>query len=81
MNVQPQGLGIVCFQYCATTDGDAVNRAILEKVQLGGDLFLSSTVIDDRFWLRACFVNPRTRDADVDAVLDIVRTAARDVAV
>jgi glutamate/tyrosine decarboxylase-like PLP-dependent enzyme len=76
---EPQGLGIVCFRYRATSEGDAVNKAVLEKVQLGGDLFLSSTVIDDRFWLRACFVNPRTRDADVDAVLDIARTAARDV--
>jgi glutamate/tyrosine decarboxylase-like PLP-dependent enzyme len=77
---EPPGLGIVCFRYRTTSDGDAVNKTILEKLQLGGDLFLSSTVIDDRFWLRACFVNPRTREADVDGVLHVVRTAARDVA-
>jgi len=75
---EPQSLGIVCFRYVSDTgkDGDALNKAILEKVQLGGEVFLSSTVIDDRFWLRACFVNPRTRESDVDQILDIVRAAA-----
>jgi glutamate/tyrosine decarboxylase-like PLP-dependent enzyme len=75
---EPQGLGIVCFRYRAATEANGVNQAILERVQLGGELFLSSTVIDDVFWLRACFVNPLTRDEDVGAVLEIVRGAAQD---
>jgi glutamate/tyrosine decarboxylase-like PLP-dependent enzyme len=74
--LEPQGLGIVCFRHRAAADANKANQAILERVQLGGELFLSSTVIDDVFWLRACFVNPRTREGDVDAVLEIVRRAA-----
>jgi glutamate/tyrosine decarboxylase-like PLP-dependent enzyme len=73
---EPQGLSIVCFRYRAGGDGDAANKALLEHIQLGGELFVSSTVIDDRFWLRACFVNPRATDADVGAIPVIVRAAA-----
>ena len=56
---------------------DALNKRVLEHVQLGGRAFLSSTVIDGRFWLRACIVNPRARESDVLSVVDIVREAAR----
>jgi aromatic-L-amino-acid/L-tryptophan decarboxylase len=85
--LEPRSLSIVCFRYAPPEDSrnaeaiDALNKAALEKVQLGGRAFLSSTVIDGRFWLRACIVNPRARDSDVLSVIDTVREAARDVAV
>jgi hypothetical protein len=50
-----------------------LNKAILEKLQLDGQVFLSSTVSDGRFWLRACIVNPRTREEDLE---EFVRTLA-----
>jgi hypothetical protein len=37
--------------------------------------FLSSTVVDGRFWLRACIVNPRADRMDADALLDAVHQA------
>jgi len=52
---------------------------ILEKVQLGGRVFLSSTVIDNRFWLRACIINPRTVGADIDNMIEVVRESAQRV--
>jgi len=73
----PCGLSIVCFRVRParglTPDaGDALNRRVLEAVQLSGQAFLSSTVLAGRLWLRACIVNPRTLEADVDALLAAV---------
>ncbi len=76
---QPQGLSIVCFRAVpAVLRGsgeahDALNRSVLETLQLGGAGFLSSTVLGGGFWLRACLVNPRATTADVDAVFNAVR--------
>ena len=55
----PQSLSIVCFRCVREGLGgealNAMNKAVLEDVQLGGRAFLSSTVIDGVFWLaRAC---------------------------
>ncbi len=55
---------------------DAINRAALERVQLGGKAFLSSTLLDGRFWLRACIVNPRASRDDIDILIAAVRAAA-----
>ena len=73
----PQNLSIVCFRYTPPIlrqDAQAIdrlNKAILEKLQLDGQAFLSSTVLDGRFWLRACIINPRTREEDLE---EFVRT-------
>lgn len=80
------GLSIVCFR-CAppgTARGpdelDALNRRLMTAVQLGGRSFLSGTVIRGAFALRACIVNPATQEQDVDALVDEVLAAARDLA-
>jgi len=41
-------------------------------VQLGGRVFVTGTVVRGRFWLRACIVNHRAVEADVDAMVDAV---------
>ena len=77
---EPQGLSIVCFRAVppslAGDDAatDALNQRILAAVQLGGEAFLSSTVLRGRVWLRSCIVNPGTTPADVQAVFDAVRS-------
>ncbi len=67
------GLSVVCFRY---RGDDAVNRRILERVQLGGDAFLTSTELNGCFVLRACIVNYRSTRDDVDRMLDAVRRSA-----
>ena len=75
---EPQGLSIVCFRAAPAVLADAgdaldaLNRAILQRVQLGGEAFLSSTVMDGRFWLRACIVNPRATRDDVERMFAAV---------
>jgi glutamate/tyrosine decarboxylase-like PLP-dependent enzyme len=77
----PQSLSIVCFRYAppALRDHgerlDALNKALLEEVQLSGQAFLSSTVLRGRFVLRACVINPRTSGRDLEDLLALVRAA------
>jgi len=78
---EPRSLSIVCFRYLANRSDDlpnidALNRTLLEQVQLGGRAFLSSTVIHGRFWLRACLVNPRSSESGVLSLLEVLREAA-----
>ncbi len=74
----PRSLSVVCFRYVdPALDGEeqvvAANRAILERLQLGGEAFITSTELAGRFVLRACIVNYRSTRADVDRMLAAVQ--------
>ena len=77
--LEPQSLSIVCFRFAPPAlrhDADAsdrLNRAILDRVQLGGEVFLSGTAVDGRFWLRACMINPRAQTEDMRRLLEVVK--------
>jgi len=51
---------------------DSLNRALLDALQHGGEVFVSNAVISGRYVLRACIVNFHTTLADVRAVPGIV---------
>jgi aromatic-L-amino-acid decarboxylase len=77
----PQSLGIVCFRLkrgSGTLDLNAFNQATLARLQLGGSAFLSSTVLDGVFWLRACILNPRTTSADIVELIEAIRRAGAE---
>jgi len=69
----------VCFRHRFEASADARNLALLEAVNRRGRVYLSNATIRGAFALRACFVNHRTTDADVDAVVDEVLAAAREM--
>ena len=58
---------------------DTINRALLDRLQRGGELFVSNAVINGKYALRACIVNFHTTRADVEALPEIVARAGRDV--
>jgi glutamate/tyrosine decarboxylase-like PLP-dependent enzyme len=58
---------------------DALNRHLLDRLQLGGEAFVSNAVVGNRFVLRACIVNFHTAQADVDATIAIAARLGRDV--
>ncbi len=71
-------LSITCFRYrpegaAQDADIDRLNRTILDAVQAEGRVFLTGTELGGRFVLRACIVNFRTRESDLDALLDAIR--------
>jgi aromatic-L-amino-acid decarboxylase len=83
--LEPQSLSIVCFRYAPPKlrkdpeEIDNLNRAILEKLQLGGQAFLSSTVLNGRFWPRACIINPRTCEEDLEILVHHLASHANSV--
>jgi aromatic-L-amino-acid/L-tryptophan decarboxylase len=58
---------------------DALNRALLDRLQRGGELFVSNAVVAGRYVLRACIVNFHTTRADVEAVPEIVARVGRTI--
>jgi len=58
---------------------DALNRELLDRLQRGGEAFVSNAVIAGRYVLRACIVNFHTTQADVDALPEIVARVGRAV--
>jgi aromatic-L-amino-acid decarboxylase len=74
----PPSLSVVCFRFVGNENsGDetalaSLNRTLLERLQLGGEAFLTSTELHGRYTLRACIVNHRSRPEDVDRMLDAV---------
>ena len=58
---------------------DAINRELLDRLQRGGELFVSNAVIGGRYALRACIVNFHTDLLDVEALPEIVARVGRDV--
>lgn len=66
-------LSIVPVRHVATgvEDLDAHNQALADAIQADGRVYLASALIEDRVWLRPCFVNYRTTEDDVLAVLDV----------
>lgn len=78
----PVELSAVCFRYRGTTAAgaslrlDEINAALLRHVIESGRVYLSNASVHGRFALRACFVNHRTRPADVALIVPEVLAAA-----
>jgi aromatic-L-amino-acid decarboxylase len=70
----PVPLSAVCFRH-RTKD----NAAILRHVIARGRVYLSNATIHDQVALRACFVNHRTTEDDVDAIVMEVIAAASEL--
>ncbi len=58
---------------------DTLNQAVLDRVQQGGEAFVSNAVVGTRYVLRACIVNFHTTRADVEAAVEIVARVGREV--
>ena len=84
------GLSIATFRYVGSPEAgssderleelNALNKAIMERLQSEGRVFLTNAVIDGKFLLRACIVNFRTGDDDVRATIDEVVRVGRALA-
>jgi glutamate/tyrosine decarboxylase-like PLP-dependent enzyme len=74
-------LSIVCFRVrpAMTEDGNALNKAIMERLQAGGEAFVTQAVIAGSFWLRANILHYATTEADLQALLNTVHAAAASI--
>jgi glutamate/tyrosine decarboxylase-like PLP-dependent enzyme len=58
---------------------DALNRELVDRLQRGGETFISNAVVGGNYVLRACIVNFHTTQTDVEAVPDIVARIGHEV--
>ncbi|MGH9443208.1 MAG: pyridoxal phosphate-dependent decarboxylase family protein [Thermoanaerobaculia bacterium] len=58
---------------------NALNTELLDRLQNGGEAYVSNAVLNGRFVLRACVVNFRTRAADVDSLPGLIVRLGREV--
>ncbi|HUS63990.1 MAG TPA: pyridoxal-dependent decarboxylase [Kofleriaceae bacterium] len=77
-------LSIVCLRYRppgmrASGDLERVTRAVVQVVRARGRAVPSTTRIDNKLAIRACFLGPRTTLADADALVDEILAAGRAV--
>ena len=76
----PVALSAVCFRYIAPSgDLDALNRRILDRVIRRGRAYISNATIHGKFALRACMVNHRTTEEDVQAIVTEVLAAGAEI--
>jgi len=79
----PVALNTVCFRYHPPGWPEAtlnsLNQEILYRVQESGVAVISSTLLDNRFALRAAITNHRSRRDDFDAFIDALSRIAAEV--
>ncbi|KAI9029510.1 aromatic-L-amino-acid decarboxylase [Hyaloraphidium curvatum] len=78
---EPQ-LSTICFRHiCAGSgDVDSFNARLATAVQVDGRVFLAPAVVDGATCMRVCFVNYRTTEEDVRAVLPVIDGIAEGLA-
>ena len=83
-----QNLSISVFRYTGPADAsqkmneeklNSLNESLLNVIQQKGEAFLSNAVIKGKFCLRACIVNFRTTEKDIDEVMEIVVREGREL--
>ena len=84
-----QSLSITTFRYIpsdlrtgshkAVAYLNQLNTELLNRLQTGGEVFLSNAIVKGQFLLRACVVNFRTSLSDIRAIPDIVTRIGRVV--
>jgi aromatic-L-amino-acid/L-tryptophan decarboxylase len=78
-----QSLSIATFRYLAPDMNEEqlnqLNERLLNITQQKGEAFLSNAVINGKFCLRACIVNFRTTEKDIQEVIDIIVHEGREL--
>ncbi len=70
---EPQ-LSVVTYRYVPKSgDADVFNKKLVEAVQQDGRVFISSTLLDGKFTLRAAIVSFRTHLQTIDLLLEVLK--------
>jgi len=76
---EPQ-LSVVAFRYRPRRGApDDFNRRLLKHINDSGRLFLSSTLLNGEFVIRACVLSFRTHQAEVEQAFEVITTAVKEL--
>jgi aromatic-L-amino-acid decarboxylase len=70
----PAPLNLVCFR--RREGGDEANRALLERLNASGKMYLTHTVLDGKYTLRLCVGQTHTEERHVRAAWELIREPA-----
>lgn len=69
-------LSTMCFRWepagTSPEEADAASRRLLEAIHADGRLFVTATILEDRFWIRPCILIFRTHAEHLDEFLAIL---------
>jgi aromatic-L-amino-acid decarboxylase len=74
--IAPVPLSVVCFRYKGSDDD---NRAILEKANASGRMFIASTVLNGKLTLRLAIGHLETSWRDVQEAWELLQKAAKEI--
>jgi aromatic-L-amino-acid decarboxylase len=69
-------LNLVCFRHVG---GDELNRALLDHLNGSGKLYLTHTILNDRFTLRLCVGQTNTEERHVKRAWETIRETAEEL--
>jgi aromatic-L-amino-acid decarboxylase len=72
----PRNFSLVCFRL---EGADERNRALLERVNSSGEMFVSHAMLDGRYVLRLAIGQMRTSEKDVQIAWDVLRREASEL--
>jgi len=73
-------LTVVAFRYLPSRGGpEDFNRRLLERIISSRRVFLSSTMVDGRFTIRACIVSHRTHRDRIEEAAEIIKRSAKEL--
>jgi L-2,4-diaminobutyrate decarboxylase len=77
----PPDCNILCFRHTPahvpSEEWDALQARLRERLVTRGDFYLVQTKLPKGVYLRVTLINPLTTDADLDAMMEALRAAAR----
>jgi len=70
--------GIVCFRYLGSgdlsdNDVDDLNKKIIPALETDGRVFITGTILYDRPVIRACLINHRMQENDLDYLITVIK--------
>ena len=69
-------LNLVCFRH---RGGDEVNKALVQRLNAGGKLYLTHTALNGRYTLRLCVGQTHTEMRHVESAWQHIRAAAQSI--
>ena len=76
-------LGISCFRYIGNLKSEAeivaLNKALIPALEKDGRVFITGTLLNGKFVIRACLINHRKQRSTTDYLLQVIREVAIQV--
>ncbi len=72
----PAPLNLVCFRH---TGGDEINKRLLEKLNKSGKIYLTHTVLNDKYTLRFCVAQTHTEERHVQDAWELIKQVAGEL--